>query len=63
MLLKDHKPNFQFTLPHRLINPSKSKIGKVNKPILDRFNQNLQNTYNLINEKFKTRCRFVRQYQ
>ena len=39
MLLKDNKPNFQFTLPHRLINPSKSKIGKVNKPILDRFNQ------------------------
>ena len=40
--LKNHKPNFQSTSPCRLINPSKSDIGKVSKPILDRTNQNLR---------------------
>ena len=29
--LKDHKPNFQSSLPCRLINPSKIKIGKTSK--------------------------------
>ena len=29
--LKDHKPNFQSSLPCGLINPSKSDIGKINK--------------------------------
>ena len=41
--LKDHKPNFQSSLPCRLINPSKSDIGKISKSILDRINQNLRN--------------------
>ena len=41
--LKDHKPNFQLSLPCRLINPSKSDIGKISKSILDRVNQNLRN--------------------
>ena len=41
--LKDHKPNFQSSLPYRLIHPSKSDIGKISKSILDRINQNLRN--------------------
>ena len=40
--LKNHKPNFQSTLPCRLINPSKSDIGKVSKSILDKIKQNLR---------------------
>ena len=40
--LKDHKPNFQSKLPCRVINPSKSDIGKVSKSILDGTNQNLR---------------------
>ena len=40
--LKNHKPNFQSTSPCRLINPSKSDIGKISKSILDRTNQNLR---------------------
>ena len=41
--LKDHKPNFRSSLPCRLINPSKSNIGKISKSILDKVNQNLRN--------------------
>ena len=40
--VKDHKPNFQSSLPCRLINPSKSDIGKISKSILDKVNQNLR---------------------
>ena len=29
--LKDHKNNFQSSLPCRLINPSKSELGKISK--------------------------------
>ena len=41
--LKDHKPNFRSFLPCRLINPSKSNIGKISKSILDKVNQILRN--------------------
>ena len=44
--LKDHKPNLQSSLPCRLISPSKSDIGKINKSILDRINHNLRNKLN-----------------
>ena len=40
--LKDHKSNFQSSLPCRLINPPKSDIDKIRKSILDRVNQNLR---------------------
>ena len=40
--VKNHKPNFQSSLPCRLINPSKSDIGKISKSILDRGNENLR---------------------
>ena len=36
--LKDHKPNFENNPTCRLINPSKSEIGRVSKQILDRIN-------------------------
>ena len=41
--LKDHKPNFRSSLPCRLINPSKSNIGKISKSILEKVNQILRN--------------------
>ena len=36
--LKDHKPNFENNPSCRIINPTKSEIGKVSKRILDRIN-------------------------
>ena len=47
MSLKDHKPNFQSSLPCRFINPSKSDIEKISKSILDRINQSLRNKLQL----------------
>ena len=38
IMLKDHKPNFQNNPTCRLINPRKSEIGKISKPILGRMN-------------------------
>ena len=35
--LKDHKENFESTLPCRLINPAKSEMGIVSKKILDKI--------------------------
>lgn len=37
--LKDHKPNFKNKPTCRLINPSKSEIGKISKQILERINR------------------------
>ena len=39
--LKDHKEHFQASLPCRLINPSKSELGKVSKVKLEKINQAL----------------------
>ena len=39
--LKDHKDNFRSAHPCRLINPCKSKIGKISKSILQNINRNL----------------------
>ena len=39
--LKDHNENFRASHPCCLINPSKSKLGKVNKVILKNMNKNL----------------------
>ena len=39
--LKDHKDNFRSVHPCRLINPCKSKIGKISKSILENINENL----------------------
>ena len=40
--LKDHKPNFENHPKCRLINPSKSSLGKVSKVILDRINNDIR---------------------
>ena len=39
--LKDHKPNFSNKPTCRLINPTKSEIGKISKEILDRINSKI----------------------
>jgi hypothetical protein len=39
--LKDHKPNFQNKPTCRLINPTKSEIGKISKKILEKINKAL----------------------
>ena len=44
--LKDHKPNFTSKPTCRLINPTKSEIGKVSKGILERINSNIAKTRN-----------------
>ena len=50
--LKDHKEHFQASLPCRLINPSKSELGKVSKVKLEKINQALINSSSVI-EWFK----------
>ena len=44
--LKDHKPNFANKPTCRLINPTKSEIGKVSKKILDRINSTIAKKHN-----------------
>ena len=39
--LKDHKPNFANKPTCRLINPTKSKIGRISKTIVDRINNKI----------------------
>lgn len=39
--LKDHKPNFANKPTCRLINPTKSEIGRISKQILDRINMKI----------------------
>ena len=39
--VKDHKEGFPHILSFRLLNPSKSDIGKISKNILDRINKSL----------------------
>jgi hypothetical protein len=45
--LKDHKENFDSNPKCRLINPSKSELGKVSKIILDDINNKISSTLNL----------------
>ena len=46
--LKDHKPNFPNNPKCRLINPSKSEIGKISKSFLDDINSKLRTATGLI---------------
>ena len=39
--IKDHKEDFPLKASCRLINPSKSDIGKISKHVLDKVNQKL----------------------
>ena len=38
MTLKDHKDNFRSNPTRGLINPSKNKLGKVSKQLLEKIN-------------------------
>ena len=40
--LKDHKPNFPNNIKCRLINPTKSNLGKISKQILQKINSKIQ---------------------
>ena len=40
--VKDHKDNFPNTIPSRLINPAKSNLGLVSKPILEGINSKIK---------------------
>ena len=39
--IKDNKEDFPHKISYHLINPSKSDIGKISKPVLDKVNQKL----------------------
>ena len=41
LTIKDHKEDFPHSLSFRLINPSKSDIGKTSKSLLDTINENI----------------------
>ena len=70
--LKDHKENFRSNPSCRLINPSKTELGRISKIILDRINKELlsklnynqwKNTDNVINWfkniTDKIHCKFI----
>ena len=40
--IKDHKESFPNKIPCRLINPSKSSVGKISKVIFDKINDHIQ---------------------
>ena len=41
--IKDHKPNFRTNPKYRLLNPTKSELGKLSKHILQTINTKLRN--------------------
>ena len=45
--MKDHKPQFPNQVKCRLINPTKSEIGKISKKILDNINSQIITKLNL----------------
>ena len=45
ILFKDHKPNFENKLQSRLINPSKTELGKVLKNIIQNIVTNVKKAY------------------
>ena len=45
--IKDHKENFRTNPKYRLINPTKSEIGKVSKIILENINNKVRKTTKL----------------
>ena len=47
LTIKDHKDNFPNRVQCRLINPSKTDIGKISKHILDKINLKVVEKYNL----------------
>ena len=49
--VKDHKEDFPHKISCRLINPSKSDIGKLSKIILDKINSDVLSPCKLTNGK------------
>ena len=45
--MKDHKPNFPSNIKCRLINPTKSNLGKISKQILEKINSKIRQSTNL----------------
>ena len=45
--IKDHKPNFENTMPTRLINPAKNETGKISKFIVENINNRIRINLNL----------------
>ena len=73
--LKDHKENFRSKPSCQLINPSKNKIGKISKIVLEKINKKLlkeldfnqwRNTDDIIrwfrNIPSKSECKFIQLY-
>ena len=56
ILFKDHKPNFENKLQTRLINPSKTEIGKISKNIIQNIVTNVKkaNHCNLWRNSYNT---------
>ena len=47
LLLKDHKPNFNNKITARLINPTRTEIGRISKTILERINKQIKDKFKL----------------
>ena len=56
ILFKDHKPNFENKLPTRLINPSKTELGRISKFIIQNIVNSVKkaNHYNLRWNSYET---------
>ena len=44
--IKDHKDNFRVNPKYRLLNPTKSELGKISKHILQRISTNIRAALN-----------------
>ena len=45
--LKDHKENYRSNPKYRLLNPTKSQLGKISKQILQKISKTLRSKLNL----------------
>ena len=59
--VKDHKKGFPHTLSFRLINPSKSDIGKISQSILDKVNKAIVSTTSV--NQWKNTSDFVKWFK
>ena len=51
LTIKDHKDDIPYKISCRLINPSKSDIGKISKVIIDKINTKLLEVYKVNQRK------------
>ena len=45
--IKDHKDNFRVNRKYRLLNPTKSELGKISKHILQQISTNIRTALNV----------------